>query len=156
MRLPQRLWQLPLSAILAIALSAATLSGIAGCQKPEPDDTEPAKGPTAVQFTGQPDKKFAGDWITADKASEIDLKPDGTLKITSNVHRGKSVTVSECNGSWAVDGDALVLKYKSQNDASETVTKYTAALAASQLTLSQGIAKVKTVYNKRNATSASP
>jgi hypothetical protein len=129
-----------------VAVFAAAVLPVA-CKGGQDDDA-PAVGPTAIQFKGKVEPKFAGDWKSTDGNSSLKLHKDGIAEIETTSFSQKGKDVADVAGKWLLDGSALLFDYQDRSRAA-IVLKYDAVLSGSTLTLSQAKGRIKTTYHRK-------
>ncbi len=133
------------SSLTTAVLVTAVVSLVSPGCRPEEDDIEPA-APQKVAFEGASDPKYIGAWATADAGSKLDLRKDGTLKISSTTSSRGGKSTSSFDGRWLVSGEMLRLRYV--DTSGETTLEYTAALKGNTLNLQQPGGRLKMKYTR--------
>ncbi len=124
--------------------------GGAGCNSAAPDPEDGPPKPKVVAFDGAVDSTFVGDWQTAKGSSGLDLRPDGTVTISSSNPTPGGIQNLKLEGKWLVSQGNLLLQYSTKNQPQTTV-RYPASLVGDKLTLQQG-GRTKSVYTKKSGT----
>ena len=129
-----------------IGLTAAMLA--AGCRPAasEAVDPTPAARP-AVTFQGEIEPQFVGSWTAPKGVSGLDLRKDGSARITSTVPTPRGIVRSSLDGEWRVAGGDLYMRYTDPNKEEKSV-KYPATLSGRELTLDQG-SRSKMTYTRK-------
>jgi len=126
-------------------LTAVTLA--VGCGPAASESTDQIPVNRVVTFQGQIDPKFVGTWAAPKGVSGLDLRKDGSARITSTHPTPRGIVRSSLDGEWRVAGSDLYMRYADAQK-EQTTVKYPATLSGKELTLDQG-SRSKMTYTRK-------